>query len=60
MISSLMFLVVLEEDLDVLDIHLGDDFPGTAMSCDILIITVHGISIKLIVRFITCRLQSRD
>ena len=55
-----MVLVMLQEDLDVLDIHLCDDFAGTAMPCDILVITVHGISIKLIVRFITCRLQSRD
>ena len=52
MISSLMFFVVLEEDLDVLDIHLGDDFPGTTESCDILIITVYGISIELIVAFL--------
>ena len=55
-----MFLVMLQEDLDILNVHLSDDFPGTAKSCDILVIAVHDISKKLIVRFITCRLQSRD
>ena len=55
-----MFLVMLQENLDILDIHLSDDFAGTAMSCDILVITVHGLSIKLIVRFVTGSLQSGD
>ena len=58
-IASLVVLVMLQEDLDILDIHLGDDFPGTAESCDILVIAVHGISIKLVVRFISCSLQCR-
>ena len=55
-----MFLVMLREGLDILNVHLSDDFPGTVESCDILVIALHGISIKLIVRFITCSLQRRD
>ena len=44
-IASLVVLVMLQEDLDILDIHPGDDFPGTTKSCDILVIAVHCISV---------------
>ena len=43
--ASLMVLIMLQENVDILDIHLSDDFAGTAESCDILVIAVHGISV---------------
>ena len=55
-----MVLVMLQEDLDILHIHLGDDFAGTTKSCDIPVIFVHDISIKLVLRFVTGSLQSGD
>ena len=58
-IASLVVLVMLQEYLDILDIHLCDDLSGTTESCDILVIAVHGISIKLIVRLVTGSLQRR-
>ena len=52
-----MVLVMLQEYLDILDVHLGDDFPGTAEFSNVLIVPMHSVSIKLVIWLISCSLQ---